>query len=287
MLNKKPSLLLGAHMSIAGGIPLAIDRGQSIGCTCIQIFTKSNRQWAAKPLDHVAIKEFKQKMQHSTIQAVVAHASYLINIGSPNPELNKKSVTALSDELKRIEQLEIPYLVFHPGAYVKGSEKECLTTIAKNIDIILSKNPGKSMLLLENTAGQGTNVGYTFEQLAKIYSQIEHKKRVGICFDTCHAFAAGYDFSTPEAYTKMWDSFDKVLGIKLLKVIHVNDSLKECGSRVDRHEDIGKGKMGLKSFELLFNDKRFSKIPKILETPKEDDMLDDVKNMETIKKLIK
>jgi deoxyribonuclease IV len=287
-MKKKKPLLLGAHMSIAGGLYKSIERGESIGCTCIQIFTKNNRQWFAIPLKEEEIAAFKKAVKNSTlIQQVVAHTSYLINIGSPNSVISKKSVESLSLELHRCEQLEIPYLVFHPGAHLKASIEDCLKLIAKNMNTVLEQNPGKTMLLIENTAGQGSNVGYTFEQLTTIYKNIRNKKRVGFCLDTCHVFTAGYDFRTKETYDELWKQFDQIIGLNKLKVMHINDSKKELGSQIDRHENIGKGAIGLEGFRLLFNDERFFDIPKILETPKDDNHLkEDKMNMETIYSLL-
>lgn len=286
MKNKKP-LLLGAHMSIAGGLYKSVERGESIGCTCIQIFTKSNRQWFTKPLKQEDIDAFKITLKYSTIiQDVIAHSSYLINIGSPNKAINKKSIESLSLELQRCQALEIPYLVFHPGAHLTSSIEECLKLIAENINIVLEQNSGNTMLLIENTAGQGTTIGCTFEQLAAIYKDIRKKSRVGFCIDTCHAFTAGYDLRTKETYNAFWKEFDKTIGLKNLKVLHINDSKKELGSHIDRHEDIGKGEIGLEGFRLLFNDKRFFDIPKILETPKGEGLKQDKMNMETIYKLL-
>lgn len=283
-MKKNHSLLYGAHMSIAGEISAAIERGQSIGCSAIQIFTKSNRQWQAKPLDESDITAFKKNWQNSSVQSIIAHASYLLNIGSANAELELKSLKALEIEFKRCSDLTIPYLVIHPGSHTNTNEDECITRISKNIDLVLSKIP-HGTILLETMAGQGSQVGYTFEQLAHIIKLAKHKKRIGICFDTCHAFTAGYDFRTEKTYDLMWQHFDATIGLSNLKAMHINDSQKELGSRVDRHTDIGKGKIGLQAFELLFNDPVFFDIPKILETPKEN-LADDQKNMETLKNLI-
>lgn len=271
-------------MSIAGEISRSIERGESIGCTAIQIFTKSNRQWYAKPLNPTDIESFKQAWKNSSIQSVIAHASYLLNIGSPNPEAEKKSLEALEIEFQRCADLDIPYLVIHPGSHTNSDEQECLARISKNIDKLLDKIPDGT-ILLETMAGQGSQVGYTFEQLATIIKHSEHKRRIGICFDTCHAFVAGYDFRTEKTYNLMWEQFDKIIGINKLKAIHVNDSLKDLGSRVDRHADIGKGKIGLKGFELLFNDPNFFDIPKILETPKSE-LSEDRKNMDVLEGLL-
>jgi deoxyribonuclease-4 len=279
-MKKKHSLLFGAHMSISGGIHLALERGESIGCTAIQIFTKSNRQWHAKSLSKDEIITFKDAWKQSSIQSIITHATYLINIGSPNKEIEKKSVEALSMELDRSASLGIPYLVLHPGSHSKTDEKSCIQQISSNLNKVLKKNPDIT-ILLETMAGQGTSIGHKFEQLAEIIKQSDFKKQLGICFDTCHAFSAGYDFGTEKSYKTMWEQFDKIIGLKKLKAMHINDSKKEIGSCIDRHTDIGKGKIGLKAFELLFNDPRFFDIPKILETPK-DDLTDDKRNLETI-----
>ena len=285
-MKKKSSILLGAHMSIAGGMHLAIERGESIGCSAIQIFTKSNRQWKAKALQEKEILLFKERWSNSSIQSIIAHATYLINLGSSNPDAVKNSIESLSLELNRCTLLGIPYLVFHPGSKGTLNEEKCLTQISKNLDKILDKCPDKkSMLLIETMAGQGSSIGYTFEQIAQIISQSTHKKQLGVCFDTCHSFAAGYLFNTKETYKDLWKNFDKIIGLNKLKAIHLNDSKKPLGSKIDRHVDIGKGLIGLDSFQLLLKDARFKNIPKILETPKES-LDDDLKNMQTLYKLI-
>ena len=286
MPHKQHTLLLGAHISVSGGLYQAFSRGESIGCTTMQIFTKSNRQWACKPLTQEEITAFKQAWKNSFIQDIVVHAAYLINIASANPDVVNKSSRALKEELLRCEQLGIPYLVLHPGSNKTSPKQESLTQIAKQLDEVIESAPGKSMILLETMAGQGSNLCSQFEELAIVYKALKNKHRVGICFDTCHAFAAGYDMQTKEAYENVWKLFDQTIGLKLLKVIHVNDSKKELGSRVDRHEHIGEGKIGSEAFSLLFNDKRFFSIPKILETPK-DDLSEDLKNMQKIVSLLR
>ncbi len=285
MSLKKRTLLLGAHISVSGGLEQAFIRGQSIGCTAIQIFTKSNRQWFAKNLTSEAIDLFKKTWAASIIQSVIVHAAYLINIGSSNPEIVTKSTQALKKELSRCEQLGITYLVLHPGSRGVSPEKISLTQIAEQLDQVLESTPGKTMVLLETMAGQGSNVCYQFEQLASIYQASRNKSRIGICFDTCHVFAGGYDMRTKETYERTWQLFDAILGLDLLKAIHINDSKKSLGSRVDRHEHIGKGQLGYEPFRLLFNDKRFFDIPKILETPKEQ-LVDDLVNMKKIVSLL-
>ena len=283
-MKKEHSLLLGAHMSIAGGINKAIERGESIGCSAIQIFTKSNRQWYAKELSDEEIELFKQAWKKSSVKSVVAHASYLLNIGSSNPDLEEKSLDGLKIELQRCADLNIPYLVIHPGSRTDTDEQSCLAKISKNIDKVLTQVP-HGMILLETMAGHGSQVGYTFEHLAEIIKQANHKRRIGVCIDTCHLFAAGYDLQTEKAYHDMWKHFDTAIGMHKLKAIHVNDSQKELGSRIDRHIDIGKGKIGLDAFELLLNDPALFDIPKILETPKED-LTDDKRNLDTLMGLL-
>lgn len=288
--KKKSRLLLGAHMSIAGGFEKAIERGTSIGCTTIQVFTKSNRQWHAKPITEEQAEAFRAAVKGSDIHPIVAHATYLINIGSSDKALEKKSIKAVIDELERCNMLGIPYLVLHPGSRLKSSEEECLERIAKNLDAIFEADAGNTKILLETMAGQGSSMCHTFEQIATIRKHSVHKQRIGVCLDTCHAFAAGYDFTTPHGYKAMWDEFDSAIGLNHLYAIHINDSMKGLGSHVDRHEDIGKGKIGLEAFEMLFNDPRFFDVPKILETPEnkqEKDILKDyARNMHTIKRLL-
>lgn len=272
-------------MSIAGGYDQAVYAGQSIGCTTIQIFTKSNRQWTGKPITPTEIDKFRQALEQTTIDPVVAHSSYLINIGSPNKNIQEKSIQSLSDELQRCHLLKIPYLVIHPGSHLGHPIEECLTTIAQNLNHILATDHGSTMILLELMSGQGSTVCSTFEQLAYVYNKINNEKRIGICFDTCHAWAAGYDFSNTKKYNLMWQQFDDLIGIDKLKIIHINDSKNPCGSKVDRHETIGKGMIGLKTFGYIMNDERFFNVPKILETPKES-IQDDQYNMNILKETL-
>ena len=286
MKKRDEILLLGAHMSIADGIEKSITRGESIGCTAIQIFTKSNRQWSAKEITDESAKLFKETYNNSSIKSVIVHASYLINIGSESEITNKKSIKALSEELDRCEILDLPYLVLHPGSRQNTKEEDCLNRIANGINEIFSQDTGKTTLLLENMAGMGTSVGHKFEQLAKIYEQIEQKKRIGICFDTCHAFAAGYDFRIKKGYEDMWKEFDDILGLKLLKAMHINDCTKECGSKVDRHAHIGKGQINTEAFKLLFNDERFLDIPKVLETPIKKEIEEYIPDLKVIVNLL-
>ncbi len=284
-MQKKHTLLLGAHISTAGGFDKAVLRAQSIGCTTMQIFTKSNRQWRSKPLTQQAINDFQYALKNSFIKTVVTHAAYLINLGSTQPDTQKKSIDALKEELSRCDQLSIAYLVLHPGTSSKQDIQESLATIAHHINKVLHEIPGSTTLLIETMAGQGNITCYTFEQIATIINAVTDKKRIGVCLDTCHVFAAGYDLTTPASYKTLWENFDAIIGRKYLKVIHVNDSKKELGSRIDRHEEIGKGALGLEAFRLLFNDETLFDIPKILETPKED-LMEDFKNMKTIEHLL-
>lgn len=288
MSTKKRRLLLGAHMSISGGLQNAIISGSSIGCTTIQLFTKSNRQWNAQPLTQEQIELFKETYKKYTVDPIVAHATYLINIASPDPKVMHASMKALAFELERCASLGIPYLVLHPGSYTSGDRQEGLQRIVNNLDEILEKTPQITMVLLETMAGQGSVLCSTFEDIAYILAHSKHKKRLGVCADTCHLFVAGYDLRTPVTYNQTWDQFDTIIGLEHLKVIHVNDSKKGLSSRVDRHEHIGKGELGLETFRLLFNDERFFDIPKILETPKvtEEPFTEDKMNMATIYTLL-
>ena len=277
-------LLLGAHMSIEGGLHKAIERGDELGCTALQIFTTSNRQWGVKKLSAEEIKRFKDaQKEHNAL--VVTHCSYLINLGSPTADVRHKSNTALKEEILRCNALGIPYAILHPGSKLKGSEEESLEWIAQGIDAALEASDHSTMILLETMAGQGSTLGSSFEQLAKIRSLSKHKKLIGICADTCHLFASGYDFTTHAGYEAMLKKFDATIGLEHLKVIHMNDSKKECGEKVDRHEDIGMGKIGKAAFGFIMNDARFLDVPKILETPKLTPQ-DDIRNMNVLKDLI-
>ncbi len=285
-MHKKQRLLLGAHLSIAGGWEKAFTAAAALGCSCIQFFIQNSRQWKTSALTKESIEQFEKAQTTTSIYSVVAHASYLINLGSSNELVSQRSVEALSFELYRCQQVNIPYVVLHPGsAGTEQSIEKCLNRISNNLDYVLKTIPGTTMILLEQSAGQGTSVGYSFEQLATIREQVEAKNRLGFCFDTCHAFAAGYQFSNASQYYDMWQHFDHIIGIEHLKVIHINDSKKGMGSRIDRHENIGKGMIGLEAFKLLFNDPLFFDIPKILETPKKHPD-DDTHNMQTIKNLL-
>ena len=283
MTKKAP--LLGAHISIEGGFEKALERGESIGCTAIQIFTKSNRQWQAKPITQEEANLFKETLKKTNIQYVMAHASYLINLASDKEATRNRAIGALTKELDRCHMLGIKHLVLHPGSHVKQGEEVGLQYVIEGISKAFEGSDNTTMILLETMAGQGTSLGTTFENLNYIRTNIKEKNRVGVCLDTCHIFAAGYDISSKQGYKEMWKNFDSIIGLKHLKAIHINDSKKECDSRVDRHEDIGKGKIGKLSFSLLMNDPNLQNIPKILETPKES-LQDDKRNMEELYNLI-
>ena len=277
--------LLGAHVSIAGGVFNAIPNGERIGANAIQIFSKNQTRWVSKPLSDEDAQKFRQAWAESSIREVVIHDSYLINLGSPDPALLEKSRNAFLDEMDRAEKLGVRYLVFHPGSHMKAGEEVGLNTIADSLNRLLAARPDYQVkLLLEVTAGQGTNLGYTFEQLAYIRDRVNGKERVGICLDTAHAFAAGYELRTPEGYEETFRKFDAILGLENLFAIHLNDTNKELGSHVDRHEHIGQGLLGVETFRRLINDPRFVALPKLLETPgKEEDFK---RNLDLLKSLL-
>jgi len=280
-------ILLGAHTSISGGVDTAIDRAIKIKCNTIQIFTKNSNQWRAVPLFEETIRNYKNKLKLTKIAPVIAHDSYLINLCAKDKDLLTKSRDGFIDELKRCELLGISCLNFHPGAHLGQGEKDGIKIIAESINIAHDKTPNfKVKSMIETTAGQGTNIGYRFEQICEIIDRVEDKKRLAVCIDTCHIFAGGYDIRTEKSYEKTLNEFQKIIGLEFLKAFHLNDSKKELGSRVDRHEHIGKGFIGLNGFRFLMNDKRFENIPKILETPKGTDMLEDVMNMRMLRKLV-
>jgi len=279
-------ILLGAHTSISGGIHTAFERGTAIGCTTMQIFTKNNNQWHSKPLTEADIQIYKIYQKKSRIKPVIAHTAYLINLCSTNKDVLAKSRKAFKDELSRCEILGIRCLVFHPGSHLGAGEKDGIKRIAESLNIVHEQTKGYKVLsVLETTAGQGTNVGYRFEHLREIIGLVEQKERMGVCVDTCHIFAAGYGISTERGYEKTFEEFDVILGFNRLKVFHVNDSKKGLGCRVDRHEHIGKGMIGNSAFRLLMNDRRFQKIPKIIETPKSEDMHEDIANLRKLRSL--
>jgi deoxyribonuclease-4 len=260
---------VGAHMSISGGLHKALDRGNDVNCDTIQIFTKSNMQWRARELTQDETELFKKTQADTNINPVVGHDTYLINLASPDKETYKKSVDSFIMEMGRSEALGLPYLIMHPGAHKDKGEQWGLKRIASSFNRIFKATKGtRVQVLLETTAGQGSNLGYRFEHLAEIVDMVDEPERFGVCYDTCHTFAAGYDIRSKKAYNATFREFDKIVGVDMIKVFHMNDAKRGLGSRVDRHEHIGKGEIGLDAFGFIMTDRRFKDVPKILETPK-------------------
>ncbi len=279
-------ILLGAHMSIRGGVSKAIERARSIDCTAMQIFVKNNMQWFARPLRREEIRAFIDHVQRRELLSIFAHANYLINLAATNPQFHANSIRALSEELTRADQLELPFLVLHPGAHVGAGEEAGLEKVVESIDRVLAGLPKiKTRIALETTAGQGSCLGNKFEQLAYIISRVREPERLCICLDTAHVFAAGYDISSEASMGKTLREFDRVIGLDRVVAIHLNDSKTACGSRVDRHEHIGKGRIGLDAFRFIMRSRRFHKIPKVLETPKGKELREDVMNLTTLRTL--
>ena len=285
--QKRQGPLLGAHMSIAGGVDKALLEGKKVDCDVIQIFTKSSRQWAAQPYSKEEIQTFLQNQKETGIVTVIAHDSYLLNLGSPDEGLRKRSIKAFVDELERCETLSIPYLIAHPGAHVGSGEEQGIKAIGRSLDEIHTACPEfKVRIALEITAGQGSNLGYRFEQIHNMIDSTKESDRLRVCFDTEHAFAAGYDIRTKDGYEQTFGEFDEIIGLKLIAAFHLNDSKKEFHSRVDRHEHIGKGHIGVEAFRFLMNDQRFWGIPMCLETPKGPDLKEDAENLTLLRSLI-
>lgn len=287
---------LGAHLSIAGGLPRAVDRAEASGCHALQIFTKSAGQWRARELPDEEIALFRRRVRQTKIRPVIAHNSYLINVAAADGALRRKSIVALGEELDRAESLGLDGLVMHPGSFTSGTEAHGLRMIADALgEVFAARTGGRTRILLEHTAGQGTNLGHRFEHLAEIIDRLGGSPRVGVCLDTCHLLTAGYDICSEDGYRETFRQFGTLVGFSRLKAFHLNDSKKPCGSRVDRHEHIGKGCLGLEPFRRILNDPRFAKLPMLLETPKVDtpqsrrtsdiDPLDRM-NLETLRRLI-
>ena len=285
---------IGAHMSVAGGLPNAIARGTVHGCESLQIFTKNASQWRARPLPAEEIAQFKRDARASGIRPIVAHASYLINVATDNPVLRAQSLAALGEELDRAEALGLLGVVLHPGSRMDVEEDVAIDLVIAGLSDVLAARPaGKTMILIEHTAGQGTAMGASFEQIAAMLDGVRSKKRLGVCLDTCHLLPSGYDICNGDGYEATFDRFEELIGIDRLKVFHLNDSKKPCRSRVDRHEHIGKGCIGLEPFRRLLNDPRFAHLPMVIETEKmetrnklrfEPDPLD-VMNLNTLRSL--
>jgi len=286
-MSVKQSVLLGAHMSIRGGVHMAIERACSINCTAMQIFVKNNMQWFARRLARQEIRAFLEHQQRGELLSVFAHANYLINLAATNPQFHANSIRALSEELTRADQLGLPFLVLHPGAHLGAGEEAGLEKIIASVNGMFRKTSNiRTRIALETTAGQGSSLGYAFEQIAYIIDNVCEQERICVCLDTAHVFAAGYDIDSEPATRRMFREFDRVIGLDRLAAIHLNDSKTVRGSRVDRHEHIGKGKIGLDAFRLIMRDPRFRKIPKVLETPKGKDLREDVENLKTLRGLL-
>jgi deoxyribonuclease-4 len=273
-------------MSISGGVHQALTRGRSIGCNAVQLFVKSSNQWRAKPLTDEEISLFREESKHFKPGFIIAHSSYLINIASPDEELLEKSAGSLQIEMERCGVLGIPWLVLHPGSHRGAGMEEGIETVASTLNRLFEATAELDVgISLETTAGQGNSIGHTFEQLAGIIDLIEDTSRVSICFDSCHAFAAGYDLRSKKAYRETFDRFDEIIGLEMLRVFHLNDSLKALGSRRDRHAQIGEGELGRRAFANLMRDKRFLDRPMILETPKGEDLKEDIENLSLLRSL--
>lgn len=272
---------IGAHVSASGGVFNAPINATQIGAKAFALFTKNQRQWTAKALDNKTIDLWFKELEKSKIEPkhILPHDSYLINLGHPDSDSREKSIESFLDEVQRCEILALDRLNFHPGSHLrKISEEECLDNIAESMNRVIDKTSGVK-LVIENTAGQGSNLGYKFEHLAYIIDKIEDKARVGVCIDTCHMFTAGYDIRTREAYDKTWNEFEKIVGFKYLSGMHINDSKPELGSRVDRHDSLGCGKIGWGAFEFIMNDKRMDDIPLVLETIDESIWAEEIKTL--------
>ena len=277
---------LGAHMSVSGGVDKAIDRARSAGCTALQIFLKNNTQWEGKPLEDEVVARWRSEIVRGDLGRPIAHNSYLVNLASPRADLVKKSAANMLDDLRRAETLGVPGIVTHPGAHMGEGEAKGVERIAKQINILFDRTPGNpTALYLETTAGQGSSIGHRFEHLRDIIALVEDKSRVGVCVDTCHIFAAGYDIRTPETYAATFEEFDRVVGLDLIRAFHVNDSKKDLGTRVDRHTHLGQGFIGEEGFRCLMCDARFASIPHILETPKDETLEEDRMNLATLRRL--
>ncbi len=286
-LEGPTNLLLGAHVSIADGIDKALARGEALGCTAIQIFTKNASQWKARRLKEREVRDFKLERTRTRIM-VLAHDGYLINLASPSPDLLAKSMASFREEMDRAEELEIPHLIMHPGAHGGSGEDAGLNSIIQSLDRLLKSTAGyRVSILVENTAGQGTALGYSFDHLSRIIRDSTAPERIGICLDTCHAFAAGYDMSSASSYESVIQELDAKIGLHCLKAVHLNDSKKGLGQRVDRHEHIGQGSLGIECFRQIMNDSRLARIPKFIETPKTLDGRDmDPVNLDLLRRLV-
>jgi len=279
--------LLGAHMSIAGGLHLAFARIQEVQGESLQIFLSNQRQWKTTPLTSEMVTEFRQQWKENDYMPVAAHDSYLINLAAPDPTTLERSVAAFADELQRAAALGIPFLITHPGSHRGEGVEAGLERFVENMDRAITRSKtSKVMVLIENTAGQGTNLGSTFEEISFIINESQYGDSLGVCFDTSHAFAAGYDIRTRVTYEDTLSTFDQIISLERLKFFHINDSKRPLDSRVDRHEHIGEGEIGLAAFRLLLNDSRFRQHPMVLETPKGKELKEDKRNLKVLRSLI-
>ncbi len=279
-------LLAGAHMSIAGGMHRAAERAALVGCRTLQVFLKNSNRWDARSLSEQDRDMFLRARELYRIRPVLAHDSYLINLASPDDRLYEKSVHAFIEEMRRAEFLQIPYLVLHPGAHRNSGVDAGIRRVVRGLQRAMAAVGPSVTMLVENTAGQGSCLGHRFEHLAAILDGVGDPSRVGVCLDTCHLFAAGYDIRTEKDYRKTLREFDRTVGVRAIRALHVNDSKRELGSRVDRHCHIGEGFIGKEAFRCIVNDRRFARIPKILETPKGPDLAEDRRNLETLESLL-
>ena len=279
--------ILGAHMSIEGGVHRAVERGAAAGCEAVQIFTKSSNQWRARPLGDEEVGLFRERQIEHGVSPVVAHDSYLINLASPDPALHRRSCAAFEEEIDRCDLLGLPCLVIHPGAHMGAGEEAAFDRIASAMNAAFAARPAsRTRVLLENTAGMGTVVGHRFEHLRAILDRLDDPLRAGVCFDTCHAFAAGYDIGREEGYRRVFEEFDRIVGLQQVRVFHLNDSKKGLGCRLDRHEQIGCGALGAEPFWCLLNDPRWEGLPMLLETPKGEDLAEDRINLALLRSQI-
>ncbi len=279
--------LLGAHMSIAGGLHRAVDRIRQVGGESLQIFAKNQRQWKGPDLDEESVSRFRCAVAEAVRLVVAVHDTYLVNLASPDEAIRRRSIETFADELQRTARLGIPYLVAHPGSCVEGPPEEGLSRFVRSLDLALHHSQTADVqVLIENTAGQGTQLGSRFEEIAFILQTSRHGERLGVCFDTCHGFAAGYDLRSRQSYRSTFADFHRIIGLDKLRFFHLNDSKKNLGSRVDRHEHIGQGQIGLRGFRHLLNDPRFQHHPMVLETPKGKDLSEDVENLRVLRSLV-
>lgn len=278
---------LGAHMSISGGLHLAIDRAVAAGCGVFQIFTQNSNQWRGKMPTDAEAEQFRQKIADSGIHEVISHDIYLVNLAAAPGEVRDKSLAAFGEEMARCARLGIDKIVMHPGSHLGDGEETGIARICQAFDHLFAEVPQYSgKVLLETTAGQGTNLGYSFAHLQAIIAGSAYPERYAVCFDTCHTYAAGYDIATAAGYRATMEEFDRLLGIERLQCFHFNDSKKGLGSRVDRHDHIGQGTLGLEPFRFILNDSRFATVPKILETPKGDEVDMDAENLRILRSLV-